>query len=204
MPSKGLQQERHGIDQRLVKAMSHPHRLHALKILNERTASPIQLAPIVGTSVGRIAYHVRELERLECIELVETRPVRGATEHFYRATTRAFFDADDWAQLPLSVRHSLSGVMMTEIWSLIGGAMTAGTFDARDDRHVSWTPMVVDEEGWGEVQSILARALDEVIEAQAQSADRIARSGGSGSRVGVAMTAFELPTGPDDGVGEAE
>ena len=39
-----------GIDQLLVKALSHPHRLHALKILNERTASPIQLAPIVGTT----------------------------------------------------------------------------------------------------------------------------------------------------------
>src|SRR5882672_1401727 len=180
MQTKGLTEQRHGIDQRLVKAMSHPHRLHALKILNERTASPIQLAPMVGTTVGRIAYHVRELERLDCIELVETRPVRGATEHFYRATARAFFDAEDWAQLPLSVRNSLSGVMMTEIWNVIGSAMTAGTFDARDDRHVSWTPMVVDDEGWQELQGILARTLDEVIEVQAQSASRIARSGGSG------------------------
>jgi hypothetical protein len=196
MPTKRLtEKSQGGIDQRLVKAMSHPHRLHALKILNERTASPIQLAPIVGTTVGRIAYHVRELERLDCIELVETRPVRGATEHFYRATARAFFDAEDWAQLPLSVRNSLSGVMMTEIWASIGNAMTAGTFDSRDDRHVSWTPMVVDDDGWGELRDILARALDEVIEVQAKSAARIAKSGGSGTRVGAAMTCFELPPG---------
>jgi hypothetical protein len=194
MPTKRVtEKSQGGIDQRLVKAMSHPHRLHALKILNERTASPIQLAPMVGTTVGRIAYHVRELERLDCIELVETRPVRGATEHFYRATARAFFDAEDWAQLPLSVRNSLSGVMMTEIWACIGNAMTTGTFDARDDRHVSWTPMVVDDEGWAELTDVLARALDEVMDVQTRSAGRIARNGGSGSRVGIAMTSFEMP-----------
>jgi hypothetical protein len=197
MPTERVtENQQGGIDQRLVKAMSHPHRLHALKILNERTASPIQLAPMVGTTVGRIAYHVRELERLDCIELVETRPVRGATEHFYRATARAFFDADDWAQLPLSVRNSLSGVMMTEIWNVIGSAMTAGTFDSRDDRHVSWTPMVVDDEGWHELHGILDRALDEVMDVQTQSAARIARGGGSGTRVGAAMTCFEMPEGP--------
>ena len=61
MATNGLTEKQGGIDQRLVKALSHPHRLHALKILNERTASPIQLAPMVGTTVGRIAYHVREL-----------------------------------------------------------------------------------------------------------------------------------------------
>lgn len=184
-----------GIDQRLVKAMSHPHRLHALKILNERTASPIQLAPMVGTTVGRIAYHVRELERLDCIELVETRPVRGATEHFYRATARAFFSDSDWAQLPDSIRTSISGMMITEMWGFIGNAMAAGTFDSREDRHLSWTPMVVDEEGWQELHGILDRALDDVIEIQARSAARIARDGGSGTRVAAAMTCFEMPAG---------
>ena len=133
--------QRGGIDQRLVKAISHPHRLHALKILNERTASPIQLAPIVGTTVGRIAYHVRELERLDCIELVETRPVRGATEHFYRATARAFFSADEWVQLPETIRTSISGMMITEMW---------GWWRGDDRRHVRRTrrpPSFLDPDG---------------------------------------------------------
>ena len=81
---------------------------------------------------------MRELERLDCIELVETRPVRGATEHFYRATARAFFSADEWVQLPETIRTSISGMMITEMWGFVGEAMTAGTFDARDDRDPSW------------------------------------------------------------------
>jgi hypothetical protein len=193
MSTTKITEKQGGIDQRLVKAMSHPHRLHALKILNERTASPIQLAPMVGTTVGRIAYHVRELERLECIELVETRPVRGATEHFYRATARAFFSEEDWAQLPPSIRNSISGMMITEMWGFIGDALAAGTFEAREDRHLSWTPMVVDEDGWQELHGLLDRTLDEVIEIQAKSAARIAKDGGSGTRVASAMTCFEMP-----------
>jgi hypothetical protein len=199
MATNGLtERQQGGIDQRLVKALSHPHRLHALKILNERTASPIQLAPIVGTTVGRIAYHVRELERLDCIELVDTRPVRGATEHFYRATARAFFSAEEWAQLPESVRSSISGMMVTEMWGFIGDAITAGSFDAREDRHLSWTPMVVDEEGWTELHEILDRALEEVLDVQTASAARIARSASEGTRVAAALTCFELPAPGSD------
>ena len=186
-----LKQQSGGIDQRLVRALSHPHRVQALHILNERTASPIQLAPMIGTTVGRIAYHVRELERLDCIELVETRPVRGATEHFYRATARAFFNQDDWEALPASIRESLSGVMVTEIWKEIRRAITAATFDTRVDRHISWTSMYVDEEGWHELHGILDRALDEVIEVQVRSAARLAKDGATGIPVGAALTCFE-------------
>jgi hypothetical protein len=194
MPTKKLtEQQQGGIDQRLVKALSHPHRLHALKILNEKTASPIQLAPLVGTSVGRIAYHVRELERLDCIELVDTRQVRGATEHFYRATERAFFSEEDWVALPASIRRSISGMMITEIWGFIGDAMSAGTFDKRGDRHLSWTPMVVDEDGWQELHGVLDETLDRVIEIQAQSAARLARTGGQGDPVAATMMCFETP-----------
>ena len=32
-----------------------------------------------------VAYHVRVLKKLGCIELVETLPRRGAVEHVYRA-----------------------------------------------------------------------------------------------------------------------
>lgn len=187
------EEQKGGIDQRLVRALSHPHRVQALNILNERTASPIQLAPMIGTTVGRIAYHVRELERLDCIELVETRPVRGATEHFYRATARAFFNQDDWEALPPSIRNSLSGVMVTEIWNVISNAMVAETFDSRVDRHVSWTRMVVDEEGWQELHGILDEALHQVIEVQVRSAERLAKNGGAGTPVGAAMTCFETP-----------
>lgn len=77
------------IDQRVAKALSHSMRAQILTVIAEGKASPKQVAERLGQDVRSVAYHVRVLQRLGCIELVETRQRRGATEHFYKATERA-------------------------------------------------------------------------------------------------------------------
>jgi DNA-binding transcriptional ArsR family regulator len=72
------------IDQRLAKALSNSLRAEALKLIGEGVASPKAIADRLGMDVRTVAYHVRVLRKLECIELVETRPRRGAVEHIYR------------------------------------------------------------------------------------------------------------------------
>jgi DNA-binding CsgD family transcriptional regulator len=72
------------IDQRLAKALSSPLRARALALIAEGTASPKAIAVELGLDVRGVAYHVRVLRKLGCIELVETRQRRGAIEHIYR------------------------------------------------------------------------------------------------------------------------
>jgi DNA-binding transcriptional ArsR family regulator len=72
-------------DPRYVKAMSHPSRVRILAMLDERKASPNPLAGWLGASLGTVAYHVRTLEQLGLIELVDETRVPGAVEHHYRA-----------------------------------------------------------------------------------------------------------------------
>lgn len=74
----------------LLKALSHPVRARALIALNQRVASPSELADEQGEAVGDVAYHVRVLHEMGMIELVNTRQVRGATQHFYRGTARPY------------------------------------------------------------------------------------------------------------------
>ena len=88
------------VDQRLIKALGHPLRMSVLAILNARVASPSELAKELGEPLGNVAYHVKILEETGAIELVRTAPVRGALEHFYRATTdvdATWLDLDDAA-----------------------------------------------------------------------------------------------------------
>src|SRR5829696_2433534 len=75
-------------DPRYVKAMSHPLRVRILALLEERTASPVELAGWLGATLGTTAYHVRTLERMGLIELTRETRVRGAVEHHYRAKER--------------------------------------------------------------------------------------------------------------------
>src|SRR6201992_1839652 len=72
----------------LASIVAHPTRARAFTILNERIASPVEIAQDIGKDVGHVGYHVRKLLQLDLVELVDERPVRGAVEHFYRAIER--------------------------------------------------------------------------------------------------------------------
>jgi predicted transcriptional regulator len=58
-------------------------------LIAEGVASPKLIAARLDLDLRNVAYHVRVLKRLGCIELVETEKRRGALEHIYRVTERA-------------------------------------------------------------------------------------------------------------------
>jgi DNA-binding transcriptional ArsR family regulator len=168
------------VDQRVVKALAHPLRSRLLAILNERVASPSELASELDESLGVVAYHIRTLADINAIELVETAQRRGATEHYYRATMRPFFVGRDWTRLPESLRRSISDSTLALIFEDISKAVKSGAFDSRPDRHLSRAPLVVDEQGWNEIGEMLAHLLNRSLEIQAESADRLAKDGAEG------------------------
>ncbi|MGC1166322.1 MAG: winged helix-turn-helix domain-containing protein [Solirubrobacterales bacterium] len=186
-------QRRELVDQRVIKALAHPIRVLALAILNERIASPNEIAQELEQSVGHVSYHITVLKKCECIEMVDTVPRRGAVEHYYRATSRAFIDAEAWRRLPASVRPSLTATLLQDLFEDAGAALSAGTFDAREDRHLAWTPMIVDEEGWNEVNKAAAALLERVFEVQAASAERLTQAGEPGVQISVASLVYETP-----------
>lgn len=77
------------IDQQLAKALSSELRAQAVALISEGIASPKLIAAELGLDLRNVAYHVRVLKRLGCIELVETEKRRGAVEHIYRVTEQA-------------------------------------------------------------------------------------------------------------------
>jgi DNA-binding transcriptional ArsR family regulator len=178
----------------LVKALSHPLRARALAIFNERVTSPAELARKFDKPVGNVSYHVKKLRDFGCIELVEEVPRRGATEHFYRGVTRSFLSAENWAKLSPDAKNgiSIAGLRMQNDASM--AALEAGTFDSRDDRHLSCTPITIDEEAWGQVVELLASTLESVIEIQAKAATRLAeKEDHPGFRATISILGFESP-----------
>jgi DNA-binding transcriptional ArsR family regulator len=189
--SKTKRKKETGVDQRLVKALAHPLRVEILAILNERMASPNELSKELDEGLSQVSYHVKVLKDFECIEMVKTEPRRGAVEHYYRATARAFLTDSDWKSLPDSVKPGVSASAMRLILANVFGALQGGTFDARDDRHLSWTPGVVDEQGWEETVDLVAETLDRTLKIHADSAKRLAKSGDAGIPASVVLMNFE-------------
>jgi predicted ArsR family transcriptional regulator len=164
------------INDKLVAAMGHPTRVHAVMVLNQRTASPSELAKELNRSVRHVSYHLDVLEKLGSIELVERKPAGGGRvmESFYRATERSWFDREAWEQVEDDkTRIGVTMPILTLMSEDIADAMLANTFEAKDN-HVSRTPMNLDDDGWEEVVTLLNTTLDELIEIQARVNDRLA------------------------------
>src|SRR5690348_4596110 len=138
------------------------------------------LSQQLDQSLNLVAYHVRVLEKYDCIELVDTKQRRGATEHFYRATRRQFLTDSEWSRLPKSLRPGLSGAMLKSGFDDIEEALDKNTFDELEDRHLSRTPMVVDRKGWEDAAALLAETLDRLIEIQTEANQRLGESGEEG------------------------
>ena len=185
------------VDPRIAKALSHPMRARILGILDERVASPNEIAEMIDERLPNVSYHVRALLDLGCIELVDTAQRRGAIEHYYRAIVRPFFSDRDWKRLPRSGRQAISDAALKIIWEDVSAALKAGTFEDRPDRHLSHNDIVLDEEGWKAVAKLLNGMIGDVEKIASGSAARLKSSGEEGIPATVVAMQFEVP--PDHG-----
>jgi DNA-binding transcriptional ArsR family regulator len=183
-----------GVDQRLVKALSHELREQILIILNERMASPNELAKELDEGLSQVSYHVKVLKDYETITLVKTEPRRGAVEHYYRATSRPFLSDRSWHELPLSAREGLSAGLMQSIVKDTVVALEEGTFDAREDRHLSRTSLILDQKGWRDLTKAMEAWLEKVAKIHQESGARLAKADPSEALTAmVAMIGIEMP-----------
>lgn len=180
-----------GVDQRLVKALAHPLRVEILTILNERMASPNELSKELEEGLSQVSYHVKVLKDFECIEMVKTEPRRGAVEHYYRATERSFIPDSEWQSLPDSIKPGVSWSAFKMIIDDVVMAIKGGSFNARDDVHMSCTPGVVDEQGWTESVELVNQTLERIMGIHAESAKRLAKSGEEGIPATAVFMNFE-------------
>jgi DNA-binding transcriptional ArsR family regulator len=161
-------------DPRYVKAMSHPLRVRILAMLGERKSSPRELAELLGATLGTTAYHVRTLERLALIELVDERPVRGAIEHYYRATSRPALTDAAWSQATPIARQAAIGSNLQIIDEYARTSAAAGGFD-REDAHLTRRAMRVDAKGFTALSKACAKLLEQAERIEADSAARLAK-----------------------------
>jgi DNA-binding transcriptional ArsR family regulator len=162
-------------DPRYVKALSHPLRVRILAILEERTASPVQLAGQLGASLGVVSYHVRTLERFGLIKLVRTNPVRGAVEHHYRANPRPTISDEGWGEAPPIAKQAHLSSFLHQVSAYTNAAAAAGGFD-RSDAHFTRTVARLDAKGWSQLAKACEQLRKKVDTIEAESAKRIAKN----------------------------
>jgi DNA-binding transcriptional ArsR family regulator len=159
-------------DPRLVKGLAHPLRIHILRVLETRVASPSEIAEEIGAPLGNVSYHVRFLARVGLIELTSTKPRRGAVEHYYRAVARVSVTDQAWAQVPDVVKSGMISATLDQTGRVIGAAASSGGFD-RSDAVVTRREMLLDEQGFADLSAELNGLLERVKEIEREAADRL-------------------------------
>src|SRR5919204_2327980 len=163
-------------DPRVIKALTHPLRVSILRALEQRTASPSELAEELGAPLGNVSYHVRQLAALGLIKLVKKTPRRGAIEHHYKAVGRAPISDEAWSGTPEVVKQAVIAATLGEIRDGVNSAAANGGFGV-GDAQVANTQFPVDEKGWRGLAAELARANERIERIRDESAKRLAKGG---------------------------
>jgi DNA-binding transcriptional ArsR family regulator len=180
-------------DPRIAKAYAYPLRIHILGMLDDRVASPSEIASELSAPLTHVSYHVRQLASLGLIKLVRTTPRRGAVEHHYTAQIRPKITDDAWSRTPEIVKKNLVSGWVDQVGAHVGSAVTEGGFD-RDNAHMSRTASMLDEKGWTAIARELERTLEKIEKIGAESAQRIKKDPDSGFRATTVLMHFEGPS----------
>jgi DNA-binding transcriptional ArsR family regulator len=178
-------------DPRLVKALAHPLRVQILSTLEDRVASPSDLATELDAPLGNVSYHVRTLADLGLVKLVKRRTRRGAVEHYYQARGRAQVSDRAWAQVPGVVKRSMVAVALEQALDHAGAAAAAGGFDG-EEANLSRESVTLDATGWSELSSAVTRLHTELSEIEERSQRRVKDGADTPLQAGLVTMLFEV------------
>jgi DNA-binding transcriptional ArsR family regulator len=181
-----------------------------LKIVTElymREMSPSQFfREFGGGSVARVTRHFKVLAKHGWLRFIQTVPGEGpraARQNLYRASELAVLDEETWALLPYSIKVSWSWRAFKQLTERVRDALAADTLDSRPDRHLSWTPLLLDRAGWDRVMAHLNALFTSLFEEQGDAKIRLYHSGEKPILATVGLLAFESPMRGAQGVGPA-
>jgi DNA-binding transcriptional ArsR family regulator len=161
-------------DPRYVKALSHPLRVRILALLQERTASPRELAEWLDATLGTVSYHVRTLHDFGLIELVRTSQVRGAIAHHYRAKVRPRVSDEAWASAAPIVKQAAVGAALQTVDDYARASAAAGGFD-RGEAHLTRTNLRLDDKGWQQAAKACEKLVGELTKVEEAASRRLAK-----------------------------
>lgn len=184
------------IDERLAKAISHPARVEIMVEAIKAPISPAEYVARFGGSVTTVAYHFRELKNQDCLEIVDEKPRRGAVEHFYGVTKRALLSDEDFARLPAPLRSGFNASIFSTFMLQGQLALEADTMDSQPNKHVTWTPLKLDKQGFDRIMDMLGELYEQAGVEQLASEGRLEESGEEPLYTTLGMFGFESPA-PD-------
>lgn len=190
---KATETRRPLVDPRLAKAIAHPLRVEILVEVQKAPMSPTEYADRFGCPLSTVAYHFRQLAKLDCLVIADTQQRRGATEHFYALSKRALFDEEGFAALPGPLRGGFDASIFATFMDQGQQALEADTIDSQDNKHLTWQTLRLDKEGFDNLMDRLMEVFEAAGVEQLASETRLEKSGETPLYTTLGMFGFEAP-----------
>jgi DNA-binding transcriptional ArsR family regulator len=187
------QKKRKRLETTLAAAVAHPVRSKCLVILAEREASPAEIARELNLDVSKVGYHVAALAEAKLIEPTRTQPVRGAVEHFYRATMLPVVENADEIPGDETERRIYAETILSVHAANAANSLEVGVFFDRTDHHLTRLAFNTDEVGWLEATAAYKELYERIFEIQEAAAQRMGESDEKPFRVVSFQSLFEVP-----------
>jgi hypothetical protein len=182
--------------ERLAPIFADDLAMEILAMLNARDMSVAQYHRELdgGSSEWAVRYRFGRLKKLAWITVVDEIRRRGAYEKIYRATKPAIASNGPWADVPEMLAEAETWATFVRLSDSVKEAIAAGTFDLREDRHLSWSIVNLDRQGLDNVIPGL-NALEAFIREEERQAAKRIEAGAEPLTMVVALAALESPVG---------
>lgn len=179
------------------KALRHPLRVRILAACNEDEVTVEQFARRHKIPKKTAYNHFRALEKAGFLNRQEVQ-VRGVRLHFYSAAQEPIITDPEFAEMSEKQRHEFSESVIRDFVARCWAALHAGTLDGRDDSHLTWLPLTLDEQGWKEATDLLTRVFEALYEIKVESQIRLRKSGETPIPTIFGLAGFEVPPSLQD------
>jgi len=176
------------VDHRLLDALGDPKRYEVLLAIAERPDSVRGIAARLERAPADVRRHISELLAGDAIEPLEP----GGADHDergYRSMIRPLLDDAHWERLPPERRRQLFEISLRRLSERIDDALAVDGF-GHVQTHVSFTRLLLDDQGWQEMADLLAGVVEEAMQIEAEAAQRRSGAGADAFHTNLAMLHF--------------
>jgi DNA-binding PadR family transcriptional regulator len=183
--------------QRIGKVFADRLDLAIVDELNNATMTPAQLhATLGGTSSQGFLRRCKRLADLGWTVNIDTQTggsLHGANVYHFRAAAPNVSESDIIENIPAALRKGQSWDAFQSFIATSIEAVDVGTFNNRFDRHLTMSPLLVDETGWEQVIKALRTFEETVLRLENELAERRRSEKVRGFPAAFLISSFQSP-----------
>lgn len=179
------------VEEAVSYAIGHRIRIEILAALHEGPASPKELAKIVREPLSNITHHIEKLLESGSIAIARTELVGNITQTFYCMVKLPFYSQEDIAAMTKDERQVLAGIILQSVAAEAMASLWAGKMHSDPRVMLAWNRITLDQQARVDLSDEQTRSWERIAEIEAESINRCAISGNTGTTYVVTSLGYE-------------